>query len=215
MRLDPERRIGRQLESYRQPTGQPGCSMMLGQGWSPVHVRSVAQSRASWPVVGEANSVTARAGRTTCAFLGSTNERRAVPTFAPCHSLIVALSSVGFVGAHPWNSSPISWQSLFGSSVLAPSRRRETRSPSPYVRQVGAARGALLPLDPSALRFCCVTALVMDPEQSGREPPLDGPAKCGPPTPAVRIAAARAIARIVDSVKHSTTHPLNIRPWST
>ena len=50
------------------------------------------------------------------------------------------------------------------------------------------------------------TVLVMEPEETGWEPPLDGSAQRGPVAPAIRIAAAVPVARIVKPLKDAARH---------
>src|SRR4051794_35782490 len=62
-----------------------------------------------------------------------------------------------------------------------------------------------------ALPPCQGIVLVMQPEEPSREPPFEGPTRCGSPTPAVRVASAFAIARIMDPFEHNACHPSSIR----
>lgn len=54
-------------------------------------------------------------------------------------------------------------------------------------------------------------ALVMHPEKSGGEPPLDGPANRSAAAPAVDIAAALAVPRVVDALDQSPGHSVESR----
>jgi len=60
-----------------------------------------------------------------------------------------------------------------------------------------------------ALPLRRAAALVVQPEIARREPPLDRATDRRTPAPAVRIAAARAVARIVDSLHDAALHGLH------
>jgi hypothetical protein len=58
------------------------------------------------------------------------------------------------------------------------------------------------------LRQCPI--LVAKAEIAAGEPPLERSAQCSPPAPAVEIAAAFTIARIVDSLKNASPHAWSV-----
>jgi hypothetical protein len=53
--------------------------------------------------------------------------------------------------------------------------------------------------------------LVMQSELPARQPPLDGPAKRGALAPAVRVARALSVTRIVDALQKTSRHTASIR----
>jgi hypothetical protein len=59
------------------------------------------------------------------------------------------------------------------------------------------------------------TVLVPDPDPTGGEPPLDGPPDRGASAPAVRVAAALVVVRIVDSLKQRPLHSSRVAPVSS
>ena len=55
-------------------------------------------------------------------------------------------------------------------------------------------------------------ALVVQTDESGGKPPLHGSTNGGSATPAVRVATALAIARIVDALHDTSCHAMSLRP---
>jgi len=57
----------------------------------------------------------------------------------------------------------------------------------------------------------CVV-LVVQPNQPGREPPLDQSTERGSTAPAIRVAATLAIPRVVDLLQNATCHVTSVAP---
>lgn len=90
------------------------------------------------------------------------------------------------------------------------------RCSSNSASELGGSRHMALPIGlfglvPVTVPLRRGRALVMHPEKSGGEPPLDGPANRSAAAPAVDIAAALAVPRVVDALPQSPGHSLESR----
>jgi len=54
--------------------------------------------------------------------------------------------------------------------------------------------------------------LVVQPDQPGREPPLDQSTERGSTAPAIRVAATHAIPRVMDLLQNATCHVISVAP---
>jgi hypothetical protein len=78
----------------------------------------------------------------------------------------------------------------------------------------GSTRNAGLPsglLLLSPLPLCRVIALVVQTDEPGGEPSLHRSTNRGSAAPAIRVATALAIARIVDALKNTPCHSTSVR----
>lgn len=90
------------------------------------------------------------------------------------------------------------------------------RCSSNSASELGGSRHMALPIGlfglvPVTVPLRRGRALVMHPEKSGGEPPLDGPANRSAAAPAVDIAAALAVPRVVDALDQSPGHSVESR----